>query len=626
MNEDLTNRIVEYLELDTNYAIIINGGYGIGKTHYIKNELFPLVKNKSIPNSTTDEKFNPIPISLFGVNSIEDIQNQILLELYPILKSKGLKIAAGFGKSLIKHIAGFDISTMFSDTEISSSDLFDYSKILLCVDDIDRKSKELQLSEVFGYINNLVENYNAKVILVANEDELRKEINTETDRDNYSTLKEKVIGISVNFKSNVSFIYDQIIESKYRKTNELYHTFLTEHKNIIVQRIEQNSDNLRNLLFFLEHFKIIYNGLQECVFIEAKYNDLKADILNSFLEFTLPIAIEYKMGKLTPDNFESIQSIYLGTSFNFMDFLVKKETEEKPKSYIDEYKEKYIPTNYTKLMYFDSVFKYITGTSSLNIEAFSSEISSSYKFEDNTIPERERILAKLNYWDCVNFKYNKYRLLTNKLLGYVDNGEFSLEQYPIIFNYATRFENILNYNIENLKIRFKRGIKRNKDNFKFISNLHHKINIDKSHEYYSELKEITDYCIELNDRIKEDKETNEVNQLFTSFSQNFDTFLENVQDYNSDFLHVPFFVKFNFTQTWRTINKLTNLQKVNLGFYFKYRYREGFYSALYPEKKFLSDLKLKINDKIENKNTSRMEKTALKFLNMKTDESLSNFP
>jgi len=626
MNTDLTNRVVEYIELDTNYAIVINGGYGIGKTHYIKNQLFPLIKNKSIPNSTTNEKFNPIPISLFGVNSIEDIQNQILIELYPILKSKGLKIAAGLGKSLIKHLAGVDISTMFSDTEISSSDLFDYSKVLLCIDDIDRKSKELQLPEVFGYVNNLVENYNAKIILIANEDELRKEINTEADRDNYSILKEKVIGISVNFKSNVSGIYDEIIEKKYKLLYEAYYTFLIEHKDLIVQRIELNSGNLRNLLFFLEHFKIIYKNLQEYVFVDEKYRDIKTDIVNNILDFALPIAIEYKMGKLNPGNFEEIQNIYIGTSFDFMRFMGKKEAIETPKTFIDEYKEKYISLNHDKLMYFDSIFKYITGTSSLNIEELSKEISLIYKFEDNTIPEREKTLSKLNYWGCIDLTNSDYRFQTKKLLESVDKGEFSLDQYPTIFHYVTRFDNILNYNINNLKKRFKKGIKSGRIKNKYVNNLRFRLSIDESSEFYSDLKEIVDYCVEINESIQREILEKKVNDIFEQFSQNFDEFLEKIQELNNDFLFSPYLSTFNFNKTWRVINKLSNLQTINLAFYFSYRYKVNIYEGLYPEKEFLIALKDKVTEKYEKKGTTKMVKIALNFLNQKISESINNFP
>ncbi|HEX8269078.1 MAG TPA: hypothetical protein VF581_04230 [Flavobacterium sp.] len=127
MNEQLTDRILEYLQLETTYAIIVSGDYGIGKTHYLKNDLFPKVR--SLKNkSDSKESFVPILISLFGVNSIEDIQNQILLELYPLLKNKGVKIAAGIGKALYKYIAGSEINELFSDPGANASDIIDFKK------------------------------------------------------------------------------------------------------------------------------------------------------------------------------------------------------------------------------------------------------------------------------------------------------------------------------------------------------------------------------------------------------------------------------------------------------------------------------------------------------------------
>ena len=283
MNEEITDRIEQYLELDTNYAIIINGDYGIGKTHYIKNQLFPKIAKLKIPNSEKGETYIPILISLFGAKSIEDIQNQIFVELYPILKKRGIKIVAGLGNTVLKYF-GSNLKDLLSETGTSSESLTDYGKILICIDDIDRKSTELDLKEVFGFVNNLVENLNAKILLIANEDELRKEINTD-DIDNYSLLREKVIGISVSFNTNVSLTFDRIIETKYKTENKLYFDFLTEHKKNIVHRISQNKDNLRNLLFFLEHFKIVYNETSNYLSSESKFDTIKKDVLEAILKF-----------------------------------------------------------------------------------------------------------------------------------------------------------------------------------------------------------------------------------------------------------------------------------------------------------------------------------------------------
>jgi hypothetical protein len=407
MNEDITERIEQYLYLDTNYAIIINGDYGIGKTHYIKNDLFRKVKELNVPNTEKDEKFSPILISLFGAKSIEEIQNQIFIELYPILKSKGVKIAAGLTNSVLKYL-GNDLKDILAETGASGNNLSDYSRILICIDDIDRKAKELDLKEVFGFVNNLVENFGAKIILIANEDELRKEINV--DRDNYSLLREKVIGISVSFSANVSDIYDEIIKSKYQEKNTEYYNFLNESKKNIISRIQQNNNNLRNLLFFLEHFKIIFNGINDFFAKDTVLKEFHSEILTQILYFTLPVSIEYKSGILKPELFEDIKSLYKGGVFDISAFLSKgngnrfktEPEEEKVKTYSEIYEEKYFDkTSQKKTLYFETIFKYITGTQSFSIEELILEVKSKYQIEDSKIPEREKIIQKLSYWQCI---------------------------------------------------------------------------------------------------------------------------------------------------------------------------------------------------------------------------------
>jgi len=372
MNEEITYRIEQYLELDTNYAIIINGDYGIGKTHYIKNELFPKIAKLKIPNLEYDETYIPILISLFGAKSIEDIQNQIFVELYPILKKRGVKIVAGLGNTVLKYF-GSNLKDLLSETGTSSESLTDYRKILICIDDIDRKSSELDLKEVFGFVNNLVENLNAKILLIANEDELRKEINT-NDIDNYSLLREKVIGISVSFNSNVSLTFDRIIETKYQIANKPYFDFLIEHKKNIVHRISQNKDNLRNLLFFLEHFKIVFNDTTNYLSTENKFDTIKKNVLEGILNFTLPISIEYKMGKLNTTNFAEIKEVFQGFSFNISRFNGDSNEANALKTYAELFKEKYSPDDNVQRVYFDSIFNYITGKTSFKVEQLAEEL------------------------------------------------------------------------------------------------------------------------------------------------------------------------------------------------------------------------------------------------------------
>ncbi|PQB07303.1 hypothetical protein BST83_09150 [Polaribacter filamentus] len=629
MTEDLTKRITQFLEIDTNYAVIISGDYGIGKTYYFKNKLFPIVRKTSVPNSENEEKYRPMLISLFGIKSVEEIQKQIFLELFPLLKNKGVKIASDIGKSLIKVFSGLDIEQYITDADTSSSDVINYNKLLLCFDDIDRKSDDLQIKELFGFINNLVENSNTKVIIIANEDELRKE-GEKKDKDTYSVLREKVIGVSIKFNTNVPVIYEQIINVKYKEQLPDYFNFLNEYGKNIIARIEQNNNNLRNLIFFLEHFKIIFNSLNEYLKNDENLKPLEKEIFELILNFTLPISIEYKMGDLKPEFFGDVKDLYVGGLFNISAFLSDepslkiKSKEEKIETYQEVYKRKYLDENNQKQKsFFESIFNYITGSSSFDIGNLVSEIKSIYIIEDNKVPTREKVLGKLSYWQCIDLPMSEYRKLTSEMLKYVDSAEFKLEQYPTIFHYATRFNNVLNYNLENLKKRFKKGIK--KGTFQYKPSLHFHLSISASIEFYEDVKEIGEYCIEVNKKIKAQSEKEELESLFELFKSDFKAFLEKVNEPNTQLRYSPIFSKFNFIKFWSIFKKAKNTELIEFGFDLKSRYTKSVYPDLNPEKQFLEQLKEKLELEIVKSKTKKLDKIAFEFLVTKITESIANF-
>lgn len=622
MNEQLTNRIQEYLELETNYAIIVSGDYGIGKTHYIKNELFPVIKALKIPDSQKGETFIPILISLFGVNSIEEIQNQIFLELYPILKNKGVKIFTGLGKSIYKFLSGSDFKDLLSDTNTSSSDLIDFSRVLLCIDDIDRKSPSLNINEFFGFVNNLVENQNAKILLVANEEELRNE--TVIDENTYAVLREKVIGISITFKNNVSQIFDDIIESKYKTTHKNFFEFLSHHKIFIIQQITRNKDNLRNLLFFLEHFKVIFLKAYNLLKTEQKYIDLRQELMTELLKFTLPIAIEYKLGKLNTSNCEQIENVYNGFSFNLSSFLGDKEKPVE-KSYADIFEETYFEDNQTRKLFFQSIFNYIMGKSSFIIEEFKDDIDSVYRFKENVIPERQKILGKLNYWHCIDLDLITYKKLTKQLIEYVDKGDFQLEEYPTIFRYAIRFDNVMNFQVEKLIKRFKKGIDSGKKNYKYKRYLSFQISMRGDEEFFNEIKEIAEYCTFLNDEIQKNENKDELVNLFNLYKTDFEKFLDDIQDNSKEINFTAFLNRFDFKKFSTHFRKISNKQVIDFAFYIERKYSNHVYDGFLDNKQFLENLQDFISKELSKNTTPKLTKIAYEVLNKKIENVLPNF-
>lgn len=626
MHQDITDRIEQYLTLETNYALIINGDYGIGKSYYIKNELFPTVKKLNVPNTVKEEKYLPILISLFGAKSIEDIQNQIFLELFPVLKSRGAKIAKALVNVAFKYINN-NIDEFITDSGTSSEFFNDYSQILICIDDIDRKSKDLDLKEVYGFVNNLVENFGAKIILIANEDELRNEIDIE--KDNYSLLREKVIGISISFKSDVSQVYDEIITSKYKDPNEPYFNFLKDEKNTIISRILQNNSNLRNLLFFLEHFKIIFIGMTSFFEENDVLKGYELEILNQLLEFTLPISIEYKSGKLKPEYFQEVQDLYKNAFFDISAFLIERDNglndlEGRDNSYAKTYKEKYLKNSSSnKISYFDSIFKYITGSNSFNANELISEINTIFQVEDNRISEKERVTQKLSYWQCLDLSLKEYRNLTNQLLEFVDHGEIKLDQYPNIFHLATRFNNILNFNLDKLKARFIKGIRNG--TFAYIHNLDFYLSISGDTEYYDYLNDIRNYCLEINFKTKTKIEDEEIESLFELFKNDMEEFCAKINDTNSLFNYSPVFIRFNLKKFWRTLKKVRGSELVTFGFGLKNRYRKYVHESFSPEIEFLEFLKTRLEEEIKKPRTKKLDKIAFEFLLNITIVSLQNF-
>src|SRR5690606_13027773 len=130
-----------------------------------------------------------------------------------------------------------------------------------------------------------------------------------------------------------------------------YFSYLNDSSQKIISRIQQNNNNLRNLIFFLEHYKIIFNSLEEYLETDDNLKPLKKEIFELILNFTLPISIEYKMGDLKPEFFGDIKDLYVGGLFNLSAFLSDgpslkiKSEEEKIETYPEIYKKKYLDEN-----------------------------------------------------------------------------------------------------------------------------------------------------------------------------------------------------------------------------------------------------------------------------------------
>lgn len=211
---DYLNYYVD-LKIPPGFAVLLTGKWGSGKSWFMKDVL----KQKYGEDNQAGKKY--LYVSLYGMTNFADIENEFFRQMHPLLSSKGAKFAGKLVKGLLKVSWNFDTDhdgkpdgsvsggvpaeNLFGDPE-SGRDR------PIIFDDVERSS--IPVPALLGYINQLVEQNDMRVILVANEEEMLKPVKPkEKGTDNgegeragaagagaavqdpeYQRIKEKLIG------------------------------------------------------------------------------------------------------------------------------------------------------------------------------------------------------------------------------------------------------------------------------------------------------------------------------------------------------------------------------------------------------------------------------------------------
>ncbi len=132
--EHIEQIFTDYIITDkTQYAILLNGSWGCGKTYFWKYTLDKLAK---------DSKFNTIYLSLNGISKIEDLDHQLFIKLIPFIsnqENKIIKNATEFLSNALNKLSSHYLNTSLSDIfKGVSIDTFNFSKYIVCFDDLER--------------------------------------------------------------------------------------------------------------------------------------------------------------------------------------------------------------------------------------------------------------------------------------------------------------------------------------------------------------------------------------------------------------------------------------------------------------------------------------------------------
>lgn len=283
--QELNQYILHYLTEDkTKSAIMLTGPWGTGKSYYIQNELKPFLEKKENGGHSC------VIVSLYGLKDTAEISKSIYLgtrmKFLTAASEKSTTVTFA-GETIIKGIAGaFGVDLSVSERSLKRL----YSSVnltgkLVVLEDLERSG--IDILEVLGYVNNLVEQDGVKVLLVANEEELIQytplKVSTKADlertemldritghRDRlftdstiaYLKVKEKTISDTIEFEEDYQTAIREIVQMFDNETLNKFSTF-ESIKDILDIMLHCQSYNLRSFIFACQKTSDIFSSLDE---------------------------------------------------------------------------------------------------------------------------------------------------------------------------------------------------------------------------------------------------------------------------------------------------------------------------------------------------------------------------
>lgn len=539
---DLLAIIKGYLERNnTNYAVLINGKWGSGKTYWVRNEL-----NQEFSSEKKVKNLKLIYISLYGINTMDDLCKKIVLQILLTLSNNnfinklnrnsnvGVNTGVGVIKKLYETGTRFlpeNINKILSTTipfhEISKTLLLNNKNLVLCFDDLERTT--LKIEVLLGCINDYVEHTNAKTIIVANEEEIK-------GLDEYNKIKEKIIGKSFNFEPDFGKIIDCVIDTYNSKddTKLKYYTYLKERYEIIKEYFElSDTQNIRSLKIGLEDFGVIYEAVQN------EYKELGTDILDYMLKFTIAMDAEVKIGKLNLEQLKKVKYAKLNRVFNETSGKVKEELLDSEK-FIKKYYKHDSLLNYYCFDFIISLIFY----GNIDKELMNNEI--------NEIISRDKIenYQKILIYNWLELPDDEFCDALNETVSLLEEGKIGITLYykAFIVLFLLKRDKLLTkdeYDIIHNGLLKKRENVTGKDYVFFIENyIETSTHVSDDKDYLNKLKSIKKEIIDINElalnkrsemevaeKIKKIKTSHDLYVFFTEYSQQLIFNQENTQSF-----------------------------------------------------------------------------------------------
>ena len=621
--EDLVESILDYIRADyTDYAIMINGEWGSGKTYFWNNK----IRNKIESMQVNGKKLTTIYMSLYGISNLEEISKKIFIETTQLM-DKNLKKYMNYNEqTTIPEYAktGLDMANFFGVTQ--NGDKIDYEKFfstddkVLCFDDLERAN--VDVIDILGYINNFVEHDHIKTIIICNEKELSTKLKSNNiemktfiatylldkekklfennkpmvekiqdtiedvfDKANdYERIKEKLIGETFEYQPEFTYIINGIL-MRYERYPELIR-FLKSNTSLIISTFEKSGTrNLRILKHALADFKKIFD------MVNKSYPNTNNRILQTMLIFTIAVSFEIKAGKITKDKFVNIED-----NEEYKSMVVSSRVfMDNRQFYIKEFDNNYYYNFKAEYRFFKFIELFVR-TRIFDMKIFKRDMEEIVNTVDTgNLPGYKRLLTE-EYWKISDDEFPK---VIDEVLDTVKNGKIRLVDIVKLYAYFMYFikKDLISYDEDTIKSTFLNGMNIASITSEYCDNPEEELTAVYIKDADLDMEDIINRFNELNAQLKDKMYKEKAESVFKNIPMKMEIFYDR---FDKECMDIPIFKYTDPYQIFQRLSCASNEDVVIIKEKLMTRINKN-PDLLLEEKSKMNKLKQIINDYITDK-------------------------
>mgnify|MGYP004503855969 CR=1 FL=1 len=579
--EELVESILDYVRAEyTDYAIMINGEWGSGKTYFWNNK----IRKKIDSMQLNGKQYTTIYMSLYGISNLEEISKKIFIETTQLMDKNLRKYMAANGQTTIPEYAktGIDMANLFgianNDDKVNYGEFFTTDDKVLCFDDLERAN--VDVIDILGYINNFVEHDHIKTIIICNEKELSTKLKSnnlelktfistyildkqgellKTDKpmvekiseeiehvfdkaNDYERIKEKLIGETFEYAPKFDYIINGIL-IRYESDPELIR-FLRENTGLIISTFNKSGTrNLRILKHALNDFQRIFD------MVSKKYPNVSNRVLQTMLIFTIAISFEIKAGKITKDKFGDIRN-----NDEYKSILVSSRVlMDNRQFYIKEFDNNYYNNFKTEYRFFKFI-EYYVRTRIFDMRLFKENMEVILNTAGlGKMPAYKRLLTE-EYWKISDDEFSD---VINEIIGNIQRGEISIVDLVKIYAYFSYFsrKKLILYDLPTLKSLFITGMNKSAVNSEYCADVEKELAKVAIQDIAEDMEDILNKFYELNEQLKDKMLKEKADEIFKCIPMRMERFYDM---FDKECMTVPIFKYQDPYQVFQRISCASN--------------------------------------------------------------------